>query len=291
MDAKQQEESRKLSLASAIILAIDLFDLTGIFFLTGSTASLKLFFEHTGRYFMLPIAAGSANILAILSWRQAHLNNFQGLSVPRAVFDTLCAAALTVAVIGAFAFTALFAVAGPAVIASAFGLRTLFNIGSSIYYGIQAARSSDPQMKYEYRKQAGEAAVAALVGAGATTFVITVMLLVKPVFAIIGIFAGTFGCAAAVIKSLELTNQKPVPAKPADTNNQTKLSNNASMTKSLNITRSLTNAAEKRDDDIIHISSRATANDTEHTAIAAANPKQITGSGDVDAIGTSFVLV
>lgn len=274
MDAKQKEESRKLSLASAIILAIDLFDLTGIFFLTGSTASLKLFFEHTGRYFMLPIAAGSASILAILSWRQAHLNNFQGLSVPRALFDTLCAAALTVAVIGAFAFTALFAVAGPAVIATAFGLRALFNVASSIYYGIQAVRSNDPEKKYEYRKQAGEAAIAAFVGAGATTFVITVMLLAKPVFAIIGIFAGTFGCAFAVMKSLELTNQKPEPAKPADTSNQTSLSTNASMAKSLDVTTAQTNTAEKRDDNVINITSKAAVNDVALTVSAAADNNQ-----------------
>lgn len=279
MDAKQKEESRKLSLASAIILAVDLFDLTGIFFLSSSTVVLKMFFEQIGRYFMLPIAAGSASILAILTWRQAHLNNYQGLSVPKAIFDTLCALALIVAVTGAFAFTALFAVAGPAVIASAFGLRSLFNVASSIYYGVQAARSNDPEKKYEYRKQAGEAAIAAFVGAGATAFVITVMLLAKPVFAIIGIFAGTFGCAFAVMKSLELSNRKPEPVKPAAVSDHTCLSTNASMTKSLHVTNSQQNAPENRNeninDNIINITSKTAVNDTERTADVVSITDQI----------------
>lgn len=243
MDANQKEESRKLSLASSIVLAIDLFDLAGIFFLNGSAVFLKIFFEQIGRYFMLPIAAGSANIVAILSFRQAYLNNFKGLSLPRAIFDTVCALALTTAVIGAFAFTALFVVAGPAVIASAFGLRTLFFAASAIYYGVQAARNSDPVTKHEYRKQAGETAIAAITGAATTATVILVMLLAKPIFAIIGVVAGTFGCAAAVIRSLELSNPKPVTATPPASSSDTTLSTNASMAKALHITKDSTASA------------------------------------------------
>lgn len=270
MQQKEQEELRRMSIASSVVLAFDLFDLTGIFFMNGSTTFLKMLFEQITRYFMLPIAAASAIIISILTWRQAHLNHYQGHTVAKAVFETICAAALTTAVIGTFAVTALFAMAGPVMIAAAFGAKALFNLGSALYFGIQAARTSDPVKKYEFRKQAAESAIGAIVGIGTTAAVIAVMLLAKPVLAIIGIMAGAFGCAAAIIKCVDLTNPKPGQKVEAEKKDDSSLTNNAGMAKTLNVTRT-----EKNSADVNTVSpERDSINNTEYTLSTSLNAAQ-----------------
>jgi hypothetical protein len=207
--AAKKDGIRKAGIINSIVLAIDRLDIALIFYM-GATEALKLIFEHLARYFMLPIAAASNVIFAILAWRTAYLNDFEGHSVGKAIIETIGAIAICTAVIGAFTATAAFALAGPIIFACMFGLKTLFNAASAIYYGVKAAQTDDPVKKAEYRAKVKDSVIATIIGTLATAAVIVVLLFAKPAFAFLGIIAGAAGAAIAAMKAIELA------AKPAD---------------------------------------------------------------------------
>lgn len=243
MDAATQEKIRKTNIGISSILAVDLFDLSMIFYFA---TTFKPLFESILRYAFLPIAFTSAWMIGVLTLRQAYLKKFPGQLTAKAVIELVCAAALTASVIGGFIAAATFAVAGPALIACAFGCKSLYNFGSAIYFGVKAARTSDPIQKYELKKLAIESFIGGLIGALSTAGIITVLLLAKPALAILGIIAGAIGCTAAVIKCIDLIVRKPESTAASSQEHPKELSNNAKIAKAVSLTDSgntLTNSS------------------------------------------------
>ncbi|HTM62987.1 MAG TPA: hypothetical protein VL360_00645 [Gammaproteobacteria bacterium] len=242
MDAVTKEKIRKTGIGISSVLAMDTLDLSLIFYFA---TVFKPLFESILKFALLPIAFISSWIVSALTLRQAYLKNFPGQLTAKAIIEFVCAAALTASILGGFIAAAAFAVAGPAVIACAFGFKSLYNLGSAIYFGVKAAKTTDPSQKYELKKQAIESAISGCIGALSTAGVITVLLLAKPFMAILGIMAGAIGCTAAVIKGIDLVVQKPSPTIDTYSDQPQKLSTNAKIVKSVNLTKNALNSASE----------------------------------------------
>lgn len=230
----KQKAMRTTGLIHAGTHMVDAIDLTAIFYMV-STAALKVLFEQITRYFMLPIAVIANIIFAGLAIRQAVINKGDKYFVLKAVTETIGAVAITTAVVGGLITASIAAVAAPAIFAATFGMKTLVNLGSSIYFGVMAARTDDPVQKFEYRKKAIESGVGAVIGTILTTAIVAVMLLAKPAMFILGIIGGSLLTAVAALKGVELLNQKPAAA-AAPTE---KLSNNAELSRDLGVSKDL----------------------------------------------------
>lgn len=230
----KQQAMRTVGIIHSATLVVDAIDLTAIFYMVGSEA-LKLIFEQITRYFMLPVAVVANMIFAGLAIRQAVINKGDGYFVLKAVTETIGAVAIATAVIGGLITASIAAVAAPAIFAATFGMKILVNLGSSIYFGVMAAKTDDPAKKFEYRKKAIENGVGAVIGTILTTAVVAVMLLAKPAMFILGIIGGAMLTAVATLKGIELLNQKP--ASPAAAAPTSALTNNAELAKELGVSR------------------------------------------------------
>lgn len=230
----KQQAMRTVGIIHSATLVVDAIDLTAIFYMVGSEA-LKLIFEQITRYFMLPVAVIANMIFAGLAIRQAVINKGEGYFVLKAVTETIGAVAIATAVIGGLITASIAAFAAPAIFAATFGMKILVNIGSSIYFGVMAAKTDDPVKKFEYRKKAIENGVGAVIGTILTTAVIAVMLLAKPAMFILGIIGGAMLTAVAALKGIELLNQKP--AAPAAAAPTAALTNNAELARNLGVSR------------------------------------------------------
>ena len=234
-EQEKQNAMRTAGLIHAGTHMVDAIDLTAIFYMV-STAALKVLFEQITRYFMLPIAVIANMIFAGLAIRQAVINKGDHYFVLKAVTETIGAVAIATAVIGGLITASIAAVAAPAIFAATFGMKTLVNLGSSIYFGVMAARTDDPVQKFEYRKKAIENGVGAVIGAILTAAVIAVMLLAKPAMFIFGIIGGAMLTTVAALKGIELINQKPAAPAAAATS---QLSNSAELARELGVNSEL----------------------------------------------------
>ena len=220
INQQTQESKRTAGIAATVVATAESIDIAGVFVMT-AVESLKVIFEEIARFIMLPFAALSASLLAIFAWRQAHLSQYEGYATTKAVVETLSAIALSTAIIGGLILTATFALVSPIIFAITFGLKTLFNAGSAIYFGVQASRADDESKKEEYRTKAKDALIGTIIGVLGTTAVIAVMLLAKPVMALFGIAAMLIGAGASVIKCAELIKRNKTATTSPSANSDT----------------------------------------------------------------------
>lgn len=200
--ASAKEERRKATarngLIDSIVGFIDNVDL-GAIYVMFLKPMLHKFLEETGKYFMFPIAAAASVIKAALAWRQVYIDR-KSRSVVTAAVETVSALAITTAVVGALAASALFALATPIIFTATMAAKTLFHAGSAIYYAGKAAAHKEPEKKAKYRTLAKNNAIGAAAGLVATVAVATVFLLGKIALAGIGIAAAVVGGTLAAIK-------------------------------------------------------------------------------------------
>ena len=239
---RQQEALATNQKISRGVGVVDSIDIAAIFaaFLKETT---HRFLEETGKYIMFPIAAAASIIQATLAWRQAKLDGGKKGSIVKAVVETGVAITITTAVVGALAFSSLFATAAPIIFASVLGAKTLFHTGSAFYYWGKSAAAADLNEKYQYAEKAKSNAVSAVALALTTAAVVSVMILGKVMLAGLGIAAGFLTTTYALYKGFGPSAQKGF--EPASTHveeisidenllgNTKRLSQGASITKRL----------------------------------------------------------
>lgn len=176
--------------AELAVVASENFDLSAIFFSVGTA-----FFETLGKYIFLPVAAALAAARAILSWRQAYLTRWKSRFVTGAVIESLAALAITVAVVGAFALTAVFAFVTPVIFTAVLGSKSLYNFGAAIYYGAKAIFASPTKARRnEYisraARHAGVGLATGLGCVGAALSLLVGKIALAPIAAVGGIIGG-----------------------------------------------------------------------------------------------------
>tara|TARA_R110000868_G_scaffold53661_1_gene168103 strand:- start:343 stop:1236 length:894 start_codon:yes stop_codon:yes gene_type:complete len=124
-------------------------------------------------FLLTPITVG-------LAWREAALKKTRH-SFASAVVETLTGAAFIVAGVASVASIAVLAAVTPILLTAAVAAKTLFSLGSAIYFGVKAAQTSDYRAKVEYNKKAKDAIVETVVGAVITAAAVTMMLVAAPV--------------------------------------------------------------------------------------------------------------
>lgn len=207
-DIQRQEHIRTVSAARAGVAAVDLADFSAIFIML-SKEMFRITYEVAAKYIMMPLSAAANIIQAILAWRQAYLNRFEGHSVVNAVIETIGAAAITIAVVGALAFTALFTIAAPAMFAATFLMKATYNLVNAVYFGVKAAKEQDPVKEAEYSNKSKESVIGAFIGVFGAVAVLGVMIFGKAALAVVGIAIGAIGAAIMLGKCIHAAMKNP----------------------------------------------------------------------------------
>lgn len=186
----------KNGIGDAIVSFIDAIDIGAIYTMF-LKPFLHQFLEDIGKYFLFPIAAGAGVVKAILSWRHAYLDKGDARSVVPAVVETLGALAIVAAVIGSMVASALFVLATPIIFTAVVGGKTLFQLGSTIYYAGKAAGTDNLEKKQEFNTRAKNSLINTIAGTIATVAVACVFLFGKLAIAAVGVAgAGVIACLA-----------------------------------------------------------------------------------------------
>ncbi|OGT62430.1 MAG: hypothetical protein A3F14_03540 [Gammaproteobacteria bacterium RIFCSPHIGHO2_12_FULL_43_28] len=180
-------------------IMLDMGTIASVFALF-TKAFLQAFLEEMGKFFLFPIAAAASLIRATLAWREAYLAKKKDGPIVRALVETAAAVAITGAVIGALAIPAIFAGIAPIIFTATFGLKSVWNTLSAVYYFGKSMATDQPEKKVEYRERAKASAMGALVGTLGTIAIGAVMVFGKVALAPIGIVAGVMGAAYAGYK-------------------------------------------------------------------------------------------
>lgn len=201
----------KVGIAHNVVRAVDLLDLTGIFILSSNDV-FKMLFEHLARYIMLPVAAASTILFSVFSWIEAaHAKEDKGMAYSKAVVETIGAATINAAVIGALA-SAAFTI-GPYLFAAALGTKALFHAGASLYFVYKGIKSKDKTERSKFNAKAFDAGVGFLVGALAAAGVVSVIIFGHAALFALGVVAGVTGAAFAVFKTIKQARERNKRAK------------------------------------------------------------------------------
>ncbi|HVY53898.1 MAG TPA: hypothetical protein VHA13_05205 [Gammaproteobacteria bacterium] len=224
---------------SRMVSVIDYLDIAAIFALFYHQVSHH-FLEAIGRYIFFPIAAIGGIIQSTLAWRQAKLDGYSKGAVSKAVIETTTALAVNLAVIGALALSAIFAVIAPIIFASALGFKSLYQLGSAIYFWEKAFMAKDPIDHEKYKTQAKDNAVASFVNMAVCTAVLLVLVLGKIILAGVGIAAGVLGASYAAYKLHEIRQVQKQEALSKKIGNDNDLSSHANTMHTLEKNQSAT---------------------------------------------------
>jgi hypothetical protein len=206
------KELNTLSIIDSNVAAADASLVGGIFgFFTNEAAHEYL--EHTGHFYLFPLAAIASLVRAGLSIREAHLERKRS-AIARAAIESVAAVAITTAVVGGLVAATVFSVVAPAIFTATLGLKSVYNGVASIYYGFKAAVNNDLEKKTAYKNKAiGHAKASLITGMFAIT-VGLVMLAAKPVFAFMGIIAGVLGTIMGVHNGYKQYKQRKLITAP-----------------------------------------------------------------------------
>lgn len=202
--ANELENRRRVigaQIATAVTVALSALNLAGYLYMAASEMLVPML-EAVGKYIFFPFAALTSIMYAVFAWYHYSLERTNHLLF-KAIVETIGAVAMTIAVIGFLAFEPLFAIAGPVIFATFLGLKTLFQLGTAIYYGCMALATNDHVLKHEYRNKVKHAILSTVAGALTTFALIAVELVAMPYLAIFGILAGAFAAACAVVRIID----------------------------------------------------------------------------------------
>lgn len=180
----------------------DFLNFTSMYSLSFTTAT-QLMME-VGKFAMYPIAITMGLTSAILAWRQAQLEDFKSNMIIRAMVETGAAITITATLIGLLAVQAKFVFAAPIIFASLNSFRTLFNLGSALYYVGRSQFATTEEKKEKYKGMAKSSLVVAGLCLLMTISVTTVSILAKPFMAALGVITGVAGAAYMIYKLMAL---------------------------------------------------------------------------------------
>jgi hypothetical protein len=208
VEMQQQRQSVINQNVSTTVGIVDSLNIITIFTLFLKDVFRKML-EETARFILFPMAAAFPIIQACLAWRQASIDRGKNGTLAKAVVETAAAIAITTAVIGALVTTTLFAFAAPMIFTATLAAKTLFHFGAACYYWGKSVATSDEAKKTAYRAAARGNMVGATALVLSTIAVAGVMLLAKPLMALIGITAGFI----AISYSIYTWVKTPIPPK------------------------------------------------------------------------------
>jgi len=172
----------------------------------------KRMLEETAKFVLFPVSAAGAIIEAVLAWRQKRLDEGKNGTLAAAIVKTAAALAITIAVIGALAFSSVFATVSPIIFTATLAVKTLFHYGAAAYYWWKSAATQDPEKRAAYRAAMQGNAVGATALTLATLAVSLVMIALKPIMAIFGIVAGVIAGGYSIYKLATIKTPAPVAA-------------------------------------------------------------------------------
>lgn len=190
-----------------VTAAADSMDVAAIFsmFLHDLT---RQFLQQMGKYFLFGGAGIISLALPMLSWREYAISKKPNILL-RSIVETIVGLGIATAVVGTLFWKSLFAIAGPAIFASALGAKALlYHLPSAIFYAGVASVATDPASRKTAIDQVKQHSVATIAGALVTSAVIGVMLLGKTVMAVCGIASGIIGTGFAIKKAVQLFKSK-----------------------------------------------------------------------------------
>ena len=165
---------------------------------------LRQVLEQTLKYILFPLAILTSAIQALLAWRDAKLARGRHGTLVRAIIETIAFAAITTAIIGALAFTALFANIPAMIFTIVLGGKTFFHAGSAAYYLGKSTITNNPAEKKQYREIAKGNAIASVACLFSASAVVGVMLLGKEILAILGLVASVIGISFSSYRGYQL---------------------------------------------------------------------------------------
>ncbi len=187
------------------------------------------FLENIGHYFMFPIAAAGSILRTYFAWKDKQLNEGKNGTTRKFALEVVSALAITTAVVGSFFWSAISTLISPIIFTVVMSAKTLFHGSSSVYYGWKAHKASqlakaigddgDQIQRNEARDEAVRCAkfakahaVGFVAGALATTAVVLVMIIAKPVLMVIGaisgVVSGVIGAVFATVTFCKLRKPK-----------------------------------------------------------------------------------
>lgn len=195
--------------AELAVNAVDALDISMIFsmFLKNTLHALL---ESYLKYALFPLAAAANGIKAMLAWRQVILEHDEKTGklktnlIVRAIIETIVATAITIAVVGALAFSSIFSTAAPIIFAATLSFKASYHLLAGCYYSAKESVSADIAIKNESRQLADSNIVAAISGTFTTVAVVAVLIFAKPLFATLGIAAGIIGSGFAIYKLCQM---------------------------------------------------------------------------------------
>ena len=180
--------------------ALESLDIGAVFGLF-TRESLRTILEHAGRYILFPAAVIFAWVQTGVAWYTAYKTK-QSRHVVAAAVDTGITAVITGAVVSAL-LSAGAALVAPYIFTGALGVKTLFNMGASIYHLVKAVRATTSKEEKEHYQLAKEAAIGAFFGALATAAIVSVMVFGHFAIAALGITVGVLSGTYALVKGIQ----------------------------------------------------------------------------------------
>jgi hypothetical protein len=151
------------------------------------------FFMEIGKYIFFPVAAAIEIIQMILAWRSAYLQKGKNGSALHAAVETVGAIAITTAVVGALALTAVFGAIAPMIFIAVLGFKALYHGALSAYFFGKSTVAINETEKQQHRERAKSHAITACVLTLVTLAVTLVMVVGKVAFAALGVVSGLMG--------------------------------------------------------------------------------------------------
>ncbi len=202
LDLASEQSHIRAQIANSVATALSALNLTGYLYMAGSEMLVPLL-NAVGKYIFFPFAALTSCMYAAFAWYHWSIRRNSKHLLIKAIVETIGAVVMTAAVIGYLAFTPLFAVAGPVMFAVFLGMKTIFQLGTAIFYGCKVMATNNHVKKHEYRNKVKHAILSTFAGALTTAGLIAVELIAAPYLSILGILAGAFATACAVIRIID----------------------------------------------------------------------------------------
>jgi hypothetical protein len=189
----------------------------------------RQFLENIGHYFMFPFAAAAALLRTYFAWKDRQLNEGKNGTTRKLALEVVSALAITTAVVGSFFWSTISTLISPIIFTAVLGAKTLFHGGSAVYYSWKAHKAnrvakalgedgdqiqvSDALAEANRCRQFAKAhAVGFVAGALATTAVVLVMIIAKPILitagAVAGVVSGAIGALFAAVTYCTLRKPK-----------------------------------------------------------------------------------
>lgn len=202
IDIANERSHIRAQIANSVATALAALNLTGYLYMAGSEMLVPLL-NAVGKFIFFPFAALTSILYAVFAWYHWSIKRDSKHLLIKAILETIGAVVMTAAVIGYLAFAPLFAVAGPIMFAVFLGMKTIFQLGTAIFYGCKVMATDNHVKKNEYRNKVKHAVLSTVAGALTTVGLIAVELLAAPYLSIIGILAGAFATACAVVRIID----------------------------------------------------------------------------------------